>query len=145
MAVKPIPDGYHSITPYMIVEGAGALIEFMKNAFGATLVFRTDAPDGTIRHAEIKIGDSMVMMADAGPSYPAKPACYYMYVPDVDAVYAQAVEAGGVSLSEPTDQPYGDRSAGITDPSGNTWWIGTHIKDVSEEEIQQMADAQSAG
>jgi uncharacterized glyoxalase superfamily protein PhnB len=130
MAVKPIPDGYHTVTPYLIVPDVPKLIDFLVRALGAREIHRMTRPDGTVNHAEVRLGNSMVMMGHASDQYPPMPAMFYLYVEDVDALYRQAVAAGGVSLREPTDQDYGDRSGGVSDPFGNQWWIGTHIRDV---------------
>ncbi len=121
MTVKPIPDGFHSVTPYLIVEGVPGLIDFLKAAFDAKEIHRTDLPDGRVMHAQLQIGDSMVMMGEAMEGLPAKPASLYLYVHDADAVYKRALEAGAESLMEPADQFYGDRNAGVKDPTGNTW------------------------
>lgn len=135
MAVNPIPDGFHTVTPYLLVAGVRKLIEFMKKAFGAEETECMAAEDGTVMHAQVKIGDSMIMMGDPRGRCEPTPASLYLYVPDVDAVYRRAIEAGGESVMAPTDQVYGDRSGGVKDPFGNTWWIATHIEDVSTEEI----------
>ena len=140
-SVKPVPDGYHTVTPYLTVEGVARLIEFLKDAFGAVELYRMDRPDGTVGHAEVKIGDSPVMMGEAGGQWKARQSNLYVYVPDVDAVYKRALEAGGKSQMEPADQFYGDRNAGIEDPSGNFWWIATHQEDVAPEELEQRAKA----
>ena len=129
--VAPIRPGFHTITPYLIVPGAAAMIDFVKQAFGAEEVFRVHAP-GTdkIMHAEIRIGDSMLELADASEQYPARPCGMHLYVPDTDALYERAVKAGATSVRAPEDTPYGDRSAIVTDAFGNSWFIATHIKDV---------------
>ncbi len=145
MEVKPIPDGFHSVTPYLIVEGVPGLIDFLKAAFEAKEIHRTELPDGQVMHAQLQIGDSMVMMGEAMESFPAKPASLYLYVHDADAVYKQALEAGAESLMEPADQFYGDRNAGVKDPTGNTWWIGTHVEDVGQEEVVRRAAAMGRG
>jgi len=140
MPVKPIPDGYHNVTPYLIVPGADRLIEFLKQAFGAKEVERQQRPDGTIMHAEVRIGDSVIMLGDAaGSQWPARPAALYVYVPNTDATYQRALQQGATSLMEPADQFYGDRNAGVSDAWGNQWWIGTHIEDVSREELEKRA------
>ena len=144
MAVKPRPDGYHSVTPYLVVKGVEGLIDFLGSAFGATVEFKHARPDGTIGHAEMKLGDSKIMMGEAGPQCAAKTAAHYLYVEDTDAVYHRALDAGGTSLTEPTDHFYGDRGAGVEDPFGNTWWIGTHIEDVPHEELERRAAAARA-
>ncbi len=145
MTAKSIPDGYHSITPYLVVSGAAKVIDFAKQAFGAQELMRMPGANGTIGHAELKIGDSVVMTADASSQYQARPAHLLLYVPDVDEAYRRALNAGGKSEREPTNQVYGDRSAGVTDPAGNQWWIATHIEDVTPEEIgRRMAQAKHA-
>ncbi len=145
MAVKPIPEGYHSITPYLVVNGAAKVLDFVKQAFGAQEVMRMPGPNGTIGHAEVKIGDSFVMMADASPQHPARPSMLLLYVPNVDEVYQRALKVGGKTEREPADQFYGDRSAGVTDPAGNQWVIATHVEDVSPEEMKRrMAKMQTA-
>jgi PhnB protein len=133
MAVKPIPEGYHTVTPYLILSQPEETIQFLRKAFDATVgeVMRTN--DGRIMHAGITIGDSRLMIAGAMPNFPAQASSFYLYVPDTDATYHQAVAAGGKSLMEPADQFYGDRNAGVADPSGNNWWIATHIEDVTPE------------
>jgi PhnB protein len=139
--VKPIPEGYHTVTPYLIAEGASKVIEFMKQAFGGQELHRMAAPDGTIMHAEVKIGDSQIMLGEAKGPWKPMPTMLYLYVPDVDAVYKRALSAGGVSEQEPADQFYGDRTAGVRDASGNRWYIGTHIEDVAPEEMARRAQA----
>src|SRR4051812_5751093 len=124
MAVKPIPEGFHNVTPYMIVDGADKFIDFVKKAFGAQELFRMAQPDGRIGHAEVKIGDSPIMLSDASEKFQAMPCGVYVYVNDCDATYKAAVQAGGVSVMEPANQFYGDRGAGVKDQWGNFWWIG---------------------
>jgi uncharacterized glyoxalase superfamily protein PhnB len=141
MPVKPIPNGYHTVTPYLIVEGADKLIEFMKQAFGAQARGRMGPPDGPVMHAEVQIGDSVVMLADAGGENPPIPAMIHLYVDDADAFYQRALKAGASSLREPADQFYGDRSAGVKDAFGNQWWLATHVEDVSPEEMEKRAAA----
>jgi PhnB protein len=141
MPIKPIPEGYHTITPFLYINDAANLIDFLKSAFDATEKERHSLADGKIVHAEIKIGDSIIMIGDAHGDMPAMPAMMYLYVEDCDAVYKQAIAAGGKSLREPTTEFYGDRSSGIADPSGNQWWIATHVEDVSEEEMQKRMEA----
>jgi uncharacterized glyoxalase superfamily protein PhnB len=143
MAVKPIPDGYHSITPYFIVTGASAFISFMQQAFGATERGRHLAPDDKIMHAEVQIGDSVVMLSDASEQFPAKAMTIHLYTEDVDGMYRRAVAAGGESMREPSNQPYGDRSAGVRDRWGNEWWLATHVEDVSPEELEARMKAAS--
>jgi PhnB protein len=138
--VKPIPDGYHSLTPFLMVKGAANNIDFLKNAFGAIERSIHKTPDGTIMHAELIIGDSIIMMSEATEKYPAMPSALYLYVEDVDSVYHKAIQAGATSLREPTDEFYGDRSSGIKDPGGNQWWIATHMEDVSPEEMKRREE-----
>ena len=140
MPVKPVPDGYHTITPYFAVRDAAKQIEFLKKAFEAEVVDQTAMPDGTVMHASVKVGDSMVMIGQANdPSYKAFPAMLYLYVPDCDTVFRKAVEAGGKVVLEPIDQFYGDRSGAVDDPSGNQWWIATHKEELSAEELMRRA------
>ena len=141
MAVKHIPEGYHSVTPYLVVTGVIGLIGFMKSAFDATEIERIPAPNGAIAHAEVRIGDSMVMMVEPRGVYKPMPASLYIYVRDTDAVYQLAINAGGTSILEPVDQFYGDRNAGVRDPSGNHWWIATRKEDLSPEELMKRAQA----
>jgi uncharacterized glyoxalase superfamily protein PhnB len=122
------PAGYTSLSPYLMVDKAQRVIDFLKAAFGATELRRFDMPDGTIMHAEVRIDDSVVMLADAGGPYPAFPVWLHLYVPDVDAAYQRALKAGGTSAQEP-QQKEGDpdRRGGVKDPAGNTWWISQQI------------------
>lgn len=147
MAVKPIPDGYHAVTPYLVVNGAAKLIDFLKEVFGAEEAVRMG--DETIMHAELRLGDSAIMLSDANPEFPARSAMIYVYVPDTDAAYGRAVAAGARSTREPANEFYGDRSAGVEDAFGNYWWIATHIEDVPAEEMERRAaeamQASSAG
>lgn len=142
MAVKPIPDGYHTITPILVNEGADRVLEFIKAVFGATEVFMSRRPDGKIWHAEVQIGDSRLMMGEANEKNSGYKSSLSLYVEDVDAAYKRALDAGGKSQREPTDQFYGDRSAGVEDPAGNSWWISTHVEDVSPEELERRMAAQ---
>lgn len=143
--VKPIPDGYHSLTPYLIVRGGKAAIEFYKKAFGATEVLRLDMPDGSIAHAEMKIGDSIFMMGEENEQHqchsPLKlngtPVGLMIYVTNSDAVYNQAVAAGATVLRPIQNQFYGDRSGTVTDPFGHQWTISTHVEDLTQAEIEK--------
>ena len=143
--IKAIPDGYHSIQPYLYIRGAAEAIDFYKKVFGATERMCMPQPDGRIGHAEILFGDSVIMLADEHPEkeihspkhFGGSPISIMLYVEDCDAVYQQALSAGAKSLREPADQFYGDRMAGVEDPFGFQWWLGTHIKDVSMEELQK--------
>ena len=138
--VKPVPDGFHTVTPYLVVEGAEKTIEFLKKAFAAELTHEpTKRPDGNIMHATLRIGNSMIMISEASDRARPTSVMLYLYVPDVDEAYRRATKAGGVSVMEPSDQFYGDRSAGVKDPAGNQWYIGTHIEDVAPDELQRRA------
>jgi PhnB protein len=143
--VKPIPAGYHNVTPYLIVEGAPKLIDFLKHTFNAEEVARMNGPDGRVAHAEVKIGDSMVMMSDTTADYKPIESQLYVYVDNIDAAYKRALEAGATSVREPKNQFYGDRNASIKDPTGNIWGIATHVEDVSPEEMQRRMKEQSLG
>ncbi len=135
------PEGFHSVTPYLTVQDAAKLLDFLKQAFGAEEIGRYPEPGGRIAHACVKIGDSMIEMSDCSDEWPATPCSLHFYVPDVDAMYQQAVKAGGVSLREPEDQFYGERSAGVRDVSGNNWFIGTRIEVLTKEEMDKRAKA----
>jgi uncharacterized glyoxalase superfamily protein PhnB len=139
MAVKPVPDGYHTVTPYLTVKDAGGLIDFIKQVFGGEETFRMG--EDSVAHAEMRIGDSMVMLGEA-QNEPI-PAMIHLYMPDTDAVYRRALAAGATSLREPTDMFYGDRTGGVQDRFGNQWWIATHIEDVPSEEMARRAAAQA--
>jgi uncharacterized glyoxalase superfamily protein PhnB len=142
MAVKPIPDGYHSITPYLVVPDAPKTIAFLKQAFGATTLFEPmKRPDGTIGHAELKIGDSPLMLSEASEQCPATQAMIHLYVSYVDATYKKALAAGATSVMEVADQFYGDRSGGVKDPAGNSWYVATHKEDVAPQELAKRAAA----
>jgi PhnB protein len=125
------PKGLHTVNAYLHPLRAEPVINFLKQAFGAQEIAKYASPDGVVHHAEIRVGDSVVEMGEAHGKYEPMPAMFYLYVPDCDAVYRRALAAGAKSISEPTDHPYGDRSGGVTDPFGNTWYISTHVKDVS--------------
>ncbi len=141
--VKPIPDGYHSVQPYLMLKNCADAITFYTKAFGAKEKFRMPNAQGRIGHAEVEIGDSTIMMADEAPEMDAlsvehfggSPISLLIYTENCDAMYSQALAAGGKSLREPADQPYGDRMSGVRDPFGYKWWIATHIKDVSFENM----------
>ena len=137
MAIKPIPDGYHTVTPYLVVQGAANLIEFLKQAFEAVEIRRVLHPEGSIMNAEVRIGDSVVMVSEARGEFKPMPSSIYLYVEDTDATYKRALQAGGISMMEPEDQFYGDRNAGVKDLNGNHWWIATHQEDVSPEEMEK--------
>ncbi len=142
MAVKPIPDGYHTVTPYLVVKDVEKLFEFIKEAYGGEEIYPPyRGEDGRIMHAELRIGDSVVMMGEAGGDIPPMPSTLNMYVENCDETYRRAVDAGAVSVRKPADQFYGDRSAGVKDPGGNFWWISTHVEDVSPEEMKRREKA----
>ena len=152
MAVKPIPEGYHTVTPYLAVDRAAEAIEYYKKAFGAKERGRMEAPDGTIGHAELEIGDSLVMLSDPFPQATTRTpkelggtsASVFMYVEDVDAVVKQAVEAGATVTMEVEDQFWGDRFGTVQDPFGHLWSIATHVEDVPPEEMAERAKAAMA-
>ena len=151
--VKPIPEGYHSVTPYLVIDGAAEALEYYKIAFGAIELFRMEH-EGKIGHAEMKIGDSPIMLADAHPSeghvspktLGGSPVGIMIYVDDVDTTFQQAIAAGGVEKKALQDQFYGDRSGTLTDPFGHVWTVATHKEDVSPEEIEKrLAAFKTAG
>lgn len=152
-AANPIPDGYHSVTPYLIIDGAAEAIEFYKKAFGATELFRMPQPDGRVGHAEIKIGDSPIMLADEYPEMKyfgpkrlgGSPVSIMIYVADVDSVFTRAIEAGGTVEKAVEDKFYGDRMGTLVDPFGHVWHVGTHKEDVSMEEMEKRAAAAGHG
>lgn len=152
MAVKPVPDGYHTVTPYLAVDDAAAAIEYYKKAFGAKERERMDGPDGKIGHAELEIGDSLVMLSDPFPQGSTRPpselggtsASVFLYVDDVDSVVQKAVDSGASVTMEVADQFWGDRFGTITDPFGHVWSIATHIEDVPPEEMAERAKAAMA-
>ena len=135
MSVKSIPDGYHTITPYLLVDGVARLISFLITTFDASELERRLRPDGSIMHAEVRIGDSIVMMGEPLDEFGPMPASMYVYVSDCDRVYQRALQADGISVMEPTTRPAeGDRYGGVKDPSGNIWWIATHLEDVPSDQ-----------
>ena len=152
MTVKAIPDGYHSVTPYLIISGAAAAIDFYKQAFGASELLRMPAPGEKIGHAEIKIGDSPLMLADEAPEMGYKspqtlggsPVSIMIYVDDVDTVFDRAVAAGGKVQRPVKDQFYGDRMGTLEDPFGHIWHVATHTEDVSPEEMKRRMNAAGA-
>jgi PhnB protein len=152
MSVKPIPDGYHSITPYLHIKDAAAAIDFYAEAFGARELMRMTMPDGTIGHAEMQIGDSPFMFAEESEQWnnPSPKtlggvtAGMMVYVEDVDAIFRQAVAAGATVVQEVTDQFYGDRSGTVRDPFGHHWTLATHVEDVSPEDMERRMKEQSA-
>src|SRR4051812_16085311 len=149
MPVQKIPAGYHSVTPYLIVDGGAAALDFYQKAFGAKIMFQMPGPGGKVMHAEIRIGDSVVMLADAFPEMDARspkslggsPVGLLIYVEDVDARFAQAIAAGATEVRPVKDQFYGDRSGTLIDPFGHKWTLATHVEDVSVEETQRRFGA----
>ena len=147
MATKPIPEGYHTLTTYLSVDNASEAIEWYKGAFGAKERVRMDGPEGTIGHAELQIGDSLIMLADPFPQSQTRPptelggttAGVFMYVEDVDAVVQKAVDAGATTTMEVADQFWGDRFGSVKDPFGHSWSIATHVEDVPPEEMAERA------
>jgi PhnB protein len=142
MAAKPVPDGYHTVTPYLTVRDAPKVIEFLQQAFGAKISHEpVKRPDGTIMHAQVTIGDSPIMIGEESEMAKPTTSSLYLYVSDVDSVYQRAVKAGGNTVMEPTDMFYGDRSGAVKDPSGNSWFIATHKEDVAPQELAKRAEA----
>jgi PhnB protein len=139
VAVKPVPDGFHTVTPYLVVKDVAGLCEFLAAGFAAEEIERTQNGSGRIMHAEVRIGDSVVMLGEAMDGFPPQPSTLYLYVPDCDATYQQAIRAGGMSVMEPANQFYGDRKGAIRDPAGNAWWIATHVEDVPLPELARRA------
>jgi PhnB protein len=147
--VNPIPEGFHTVTPYMTIKDAASAIEFYKEAFGATEIFRWAEPDGHVRHAEIVIGDSPIMLTDEAPEFGmngpqslgGSPVHVFLYVEDVDELFARAIAAGATELMPVENSEDGDRRGGVTDPFGHVWYIGTHIEGISREELQKRYDA----
>lgn len=152
--VKPIPEGYPRVTPYLIVEGASAAIDFYTSVLGATERMRMEAPEGRIGHAELDLGDSVIMLADESPEMDARgprtvggsPVSLHVYVEDADATFERALEAGATTLQPVQDKFYGDRSGSFEDPFGHRWHVATHVEDVPAEEMEsRAAAAMSAG
>jgi uncharacterized glyoxalase superfamily protein PhnB len=140
--IPSTPNNYHTATPYLMVTEAGKLIAFLETVFGAQVSERIVRPDGKIVHADVRIGDSTIMVADASDDWAPMPGAIYLYVNNTDTTYQQAIQAGATSLMVPADQFHGDRMAAVKDLVGNVWWIVTHIEDVSPEDLQKRADAQ---
>ena len=146
---KPIPDGYHTVTPYLIVKDGARAIEFYKNAFGAKEIFRMGGPDGKIGHAELQIGDSRIMLGSESPQMGSRspetlngtPVSIFLYLNDVDAAFKQAVSAGAKQQQPPQDMFWGDRYGKVTDPFGHEWQLATHKEDLTPEEVGKRAKA----
>lgn len=139
MAVKAIPDGYHTVTPYLTVSDLPRLVQFIIDAFGGTPSEMVPDAQGQVRHAEVRIGDSVVMIGQEREQWKARPGALYLYVENTEETYRKAMAAGGKSLMEPAKQFYGDINAGVEDPMKNWWWIATHVEDVSPEELERRA------
>jgi PhnB protein len=147
--VDPIPEGFHTVTPYMTIKDAASAIEFYKEAFGATEIFRWSDPYGRVRHAEVVIGDSPIMLTDEAPEFGmngpqslgGSPVHVFLYVEDVDELFGRAIAAGAKELMPVENSEDGDRRGGVTDPFGHVWYIGTHIEGISREELQKRYDA----
>ena len=152
MAVKPVPEGYHTVTPHLAVDDASAAIEFYKRALGAKERVRMSAPDGKVAHAELEIGDSLIMLSDPFPHAQTRPPAelggttgsVFLYVEDVDAAFQQAVDAGATVAMAPEDMFWGDRFGSVMDPFGHHWSLATHVEDLSEEEIAERGRAAMA-
>ena len=145
MAVKAVPDGFHTITPYLTVANANDLLDFITRAFAAKEHHVMRGPDGSVGHADLVIGDSHLMLGQAHGEWTPMPSQLYLYVPDCDAIFRQAVAAGGTVVQEPKTQFYGDRHGCVKDVSGNLWWLATHVEDVSNEEMERRMKASQQG
>jgi PhnB protein len=141
MTGKHLPDDFHAVTPYLIVQGADRLLDFLKQAFDAVELahHRVTLPDGKVMNAAVRIGDSIVELGESSSEFPPRPGSLHLYVEDADAVYERARTAGATTLREPSDQFYGDREAGVVDAFGNHWYIATHLRDVAREELERHA------
>jgi len=144
MSVKHIPEGYHSVTPFVNVKGVAQFLEFLKKAFGAEEVMRMPGPDGMVMHAEVNIGDSRLMLSEPMQS-PVMTGSFYLYVSDADAIFKRAIAAGATAVSQPSDQFWGDRMGTVTDKFGNTWSIATHREDITPEEMENRIAKMSKG
>lgn len=136
------PNGYHTVTPYLTVDGAHQLIDFIETVFDGRVTERILRPNGRIAHADVRIGDSTIMMSDATDQWPSLPSALYVYVHNTDETYRKGVLAGAESIMTPADQFHGDRMAGLRDAWGNVWWVVTHLEQVPADELQRRADAQ---
>ena len=137
MTVKPIRDGFHTVTPYLFAEGAARLIDFVSAAFDGEVTSREEHPDGSIMHAEMRVGDSMLMLGEASGEFGPMSTSIYLYVTDCDTHYQRALDAGGISVFDIMNLPSGERYGGVKDPCGNIWWIATHVEDLSPEEQEK--------
>lgn len=137
MSVKPIPEGYSTVCPYLVCDNASAVLDFILKTFDAEDRGAMRTPEGKIAHGEVKIGDTVVMLSDGSPQYPKSPSIVHVYVEDCDITFAKSLSHGGSLKKEPETMFYGDRGAAVTDPGGNTWWISTRVEDVSPEEMER--------
>ena len=142
--VSPIAPGFRSITPFLMVDGVPAFLDFLRKVFDVQVTRQYAGPNDTITHAEVRLDDSVIMIGDPMGKYPLAPAALYFYVTNVDSVYKQALDAGATSVREPNKEFYGDRVAAVKDHWGNTWWLATHVEDVGEEELQRRNAEQHA-
>jgi PhnB protein len=142
MSVHHVPAGHNAVSPYLVTKHAHAVIRMLRDVFGGEELHRTTRPDGSVRHAEVRIADSVLMIGEASAEFPAMPCMIHVYVPDCDAAYARALAGGATSLRVPETQPYGDRSAGVIDAGGNQWWMATHVDDLTAEEIDRRMRAE---
>ena len=138
-SVRAVPQGYHTVTPYLLANNAAGLIEFMEKAFDAKMAYKMLHDDKSILHAAVTIGDSTIMLADSMEGHPAQQGMLYLYLENVDEVFQKALRAKATSVREVQDEFYGDRAGAVKDPWGNTWWISTHVEDVSDEELEKRA------
>ena len=138
-SVRTIPEGFHTVTPYLVANDAPRLIEFMVNAFDGKVTFITKDDNGRVVHATVKIGDSIIMVSDTMEDMRPEPAMLFLYVDDVDSIYRQAIDADGSSIQKPRDEFYGDRAGAVKDEWGNKWWIATHIEDVDPKELEKRS------
>jgi uncharacterized glyoxalase superfamily protein PhnB len=141
---KHIPEGFHTLTTYLVVPDGDKELQFLAEVLGATLLERHNREDGTVKHATVRVGDSPLMMSQATAEYAAGTVMFYAYVEDVDAVYQRAMAAGATSLAAPAEMYYGDRSGAFLDPAGNKWYVATHKEDVTPEEIERRSKAPAA-
>ena len=139
---KPVPDGYHTLTPYLTVPDGEAMLRFLRDVFAAELRERFNSPDGSLKHAELVIGDSCIMVGQASQQFSPRPQTLYVYLPDVDAAFQRALDAGAKSLRPVANVGYGDRTGGFEDVAGNWWWVATRVEELSTEEIERRTATQ---
>ena len=141
--IDPVPGGYPQVIPFLIVKGAPGLIDFLEKVFGAEETDRVTMPDGRVAHSEVKIGESMIMISETSEEYPPNPTMIHIYIDDVDGVYKRAMEAGAESVMAPEDRFYGDRACMVKDATGNSWGIGTRIREIPPEEIEKLPESEA--